>query len=77
MSRPAALHGSRKATATRLADLGATEHQIMAVTDQRSSAEIPRYTRAARRRQPAESSMALLTGDKKWGPWVRLFNSAP
>lgn len=40
-------HGLRKAAARRLAEAGATEKQIGAVTGHKSLAEIERYTRAA------------------------------
>ena len=43
-------HGLRKAAAARLAELGATEHEIMAVTGHRTSKEVTRYTRAARQK---------------------------
>ncbi len=41
-------HGLRKAAATRLAEAGATEQQIMSITGHRTSQEVTRYTRAAR-----------------------------
>ena len=40
-------HGLRKAMAARLAEHGATAHQIMSVTGHRSLQEVERYTRAA------------------------------
>jgi integrase/recombinase XerD len=55
-------HGLRKATAARLAERGATPHEIMAVTGHRSLEEIERYTRAARRAGLADSAMAKLKG---------------
>lgn len=51
-------HGLRKAAATRLAEAGASEHEIMAITGHRTSKEVSRYTRAARQRILAESAMA-------------------
>jgi integrase len=46
-------HGLRKAAAARLAEMGATEHEIMAVTGHRTSKEVARYTaRLGRRRSP-------------------------
>src|SRR5262249_18180925 len=61
-------HGLRKATAARLAELGASEHEIMAITGHQTSKEVTRYTRAARQRVLAESAMARLakgdTGNK-------------
>jgi integrase/recombinase XerD len=53
-------HGLRKATAARLAERGATPHEIMAVTGHRSLDEVERYTRAARRAGLADSAMAKL-----------------
>lgn len=41
------LHGLRKATARRLAESGATEKEIAAVTGHRTLSEVARYTRAA------------------------------
>ena len=40
-------HGLRKATATRLAERGASAHEIMAVTGHRSLSEVERYTKEA------------------------------
>jgi integrase len=51
-------HGLRKATAARLAERGATPHEIMAVTGHRSLEEVERYTRAAGRAGLADSAMA-------------------
>jgi integrase len=57
-------HGLRKASAARLAELGASEHEIMAVTGHQTSKEVTRYTRAARQSVLAESAMArLAAGD--------------
>jgi len=58
-------HGLRKAAAARLAELGATEHEIMAVTGHRTSKEVTRYTRAARQKILAERAMARLCADQK------------
>ncbi|MGB2709877.1 MAG: tyrosine-type recombinase/integrase [Conexibacter sp.] len=43
-------HGLRKAAAAKLAELGATEMEIGAVTGHATSKEISRYTRAARQK---------------------------
>jgi integrase len=51
-------HGLRKAAAARLAELGAPENEIMAITGHRTSKEITRYTRAARQRVLAEHAFA-------------------
>ena len=53
-------HGLRKASATRLADSGATEQQIMAMTGHTTSKEVIRYTRAANKRRLAGQAGALL-----------------
>ncbi len=53
-------HGLRKAAAARLAERGATPHEIMAVTGHRSLDEIERYTREAARAGLADSAMAKL-----------------
>ena len=53
-------HGVRKATATELAEAGATPHEIGAITGHTSLKEIERYTKAARRRGLATQGMAKL-----------------
>jgi integrase/recombinase XerD len=53
-------HGLRKATAARLAERGATAHEIMAITGHQSLEEVERYTRAARKAQLADSAMSKL-----------------
>lgn len=53
-------HGLRKAAAARLAEIGCTEHEIMAITGHQTLKEVVRYTRAARRKGLAESGMAKL-----------------
>jgi integrase len=58
-------HGIRKAAAARLAELGASEHEIMAVTGHQTSKEVSRYTRAARQRVLAESAMARVPRGEK------------
>ena len=57
-------HGLRKATAVRLAERGATAHEIMAITGHRSLEEVTRYTRAARQAHLADSAMAKLKGER-------------
>jgi site-specific recombinase XerD len=49
-------HGLRKARATELAEIGATEHQIGAWIGDRSLSEIVRYTRKAQRRRVLEGT---------------------
>jgi integrase/recombinase XerD len=53
-------HGLRKATSTRLAERGATAHEIMAITGHRSLQEVERYTRAAQKSQLADSAISKL-----------------
>lgn len=57
-------HGLRKAIATRLAELGSSEHEIMAITGHQTSKEVARYTRAASQKLLAESAMAKVTRDE-------------
>jgi integrase/recombinase XerD len=58
--RHCSAHGLRKATAAALAEAGATAHEIAAVTGHMSLEEIERYTRAARKKELADSAMAKL-----------------
>lgn len=53
-------HGLRKAISRRLAEAGATSHQLMSVTGHKSLAEAERYTREANRRKMAREGMAAL-----------------
>lgn len=53
-------HGLRKATAARLAERGASPHEIMAITGHRSLEEVERYTRAAKKTELANSAMLKL-----------------
>jgi integrase/recombinase XerD len=53
-------HGLRKAMATRLAESGATPHEIMAITGHRSLEEVQRYTRKAGKKRLADAAMAKL-----------------
>jgi len=55
-------HGLRKAAATRLAERGATERQIMAITGHRTSQQVDLYTKAARQKVLAVEAMALFGG---------------
>jgi integrase len=57
-------HGLRKAAAARLAEIGCTEHEIMAVTGHKSLKEVSRYTRAARQKVLAASGMAKFAEDQ-------------
>ncbi|WP_235884675.1 tyrosine-type recombinase/integrase [Bradyrhizobium frederickii] len=53
-------HGIRKATLTKLAERGATPHEIMAVGGHRSLEEVERYTAKARRSTMADSALRKL-----------------
>jgi integrase len=55
---PGRSHGLRKAAAARLAELGATEKEIMSITGHTTSQEIKRYTDAADKRILAEKATA-------------------
>jgi integrase/recombinase XerD len=54
-------HGLRKALCARLAERGATPHEIMAISGHRTLEEVERYTRAASNVLLANSGMARLT----------------
>lgn len=55
---PGRSHGLRKAAAARLAELGASEKEIMAITGHTTSNEIKRYTEAASKRILAKAATA-------------------
>lgn len=55
-------HGLRKASATRLADNGASAHQLMSWFGWRTLREAERYTEAANRKRLARSAGALISG---------------
>lgn len=50
-------HGLRKAAASRLADRGASEHQIMSMTGHTTSKEVTRYTKSACQKVLAKSAV--------------------
>ena len=58
------VHGLRKAAAARLAELGCTEQEIMAITGHRTSKEVTRYTRAASQKTRAESALRRLSPEQ-------------
>lgn len=58
------IHGLRKAAASRLAELGCSEFEIMAITGHTTSKEVTRYTRAARQKVRAESALKRLTREQ-------------
>lgn len=53
-------HGLRKAAATRLAEAGATAHEIQSITGHQTLEEVERYTRAAQRPGLADRAMKKL-----------------
>jgi integrase len=57
-------HGLRKAIARRLAEGGASTHQIAAITGHRSLKEIEHYSRAAEQARLARSAIARLDNSK-------------
>lgn len=58
------VHGLRKAAAARLAELGCTEQEIMAITGHATSKEVTRYTRAASQKTRAESALRRFTEEQ-------------
>ena len=58
-------HGLRKAAARRLAESGATDAEIMAITGHRTRKEVTRYTEAANRANSADSGMAKIESVNK------------
>ena len=75
-----AAHGLRKAAATRIADNGGTDHQIMAVTGHRTLKEVSRYTRTANQKRLAAAGLVGIGGMKAEQPLAnpgeRLANGA-
>ena len=61
-------HGLRKAAATRLADRGATEHQLMAWFGWTSSREAERYTRRVNRKSLSRTAGELISGTSSGKP---------
>jgi integrase len=53
-------HGLRKAAATRLAESGASERQIMAITGHSTSKEVSRYTKAVNQESLADEAFNRL-----------------
>lgn len=54
-------HGLRKVAATRMANNGATEKQIMSFTGHTTSKEVNRYTKAANQRRLARGAVNLIS----------------
>jgi integrase len=59
---PGRAHGLRSAAATRLADHGATAHQLMSWFGWRTLSEAERYTKEADRKRLAKEAGKLITG---------------
>lgn len=59
------LHGLRKLAAVRLAEAGASAHEIAAVTGHASLAQVALYTRAADQERLARAAVVRLTGAAK------------
>ncbi len=57
-------HGLRKSTATTLAEIGCTDHEIMAITGHKSLQEVQRYTKKANQRILAARAAKRLEGQK-------------
>ena len=55
------IHGLRKGGARRLAEAGATAHEIMSITGHKTLSEVQRYTAAAEREHLAEQAIAKLS----------------
>jgi integrase len=58
-------HGLRKAASARLADLGASENEIRAITGHTTSKEVVRYTKAANQRLLASKAIERLSAAPK------------
>ncbi|WP_426034591.1 integrase arm-type DNA-binding domain-containing protein [Cypionkella sp. TWP1-2-1b2] len=58
------VHGLRKDAAARLAELGRTEFEIMAITGHQTSKEVTRYTKAASQKTRAASAVVKMTAER-------------
>ncbi|MCU9847793.1 tyrosine-type recombinase/integrase [Defluviimonas sp. WL0024] len=56
------VYGLRKAAAARLAELGCTEFEIMAITGHQTSKEVTRYTKGASQKVCAQAALRKMTG---------------
>jgi integrase len=65
LPRECVFHGLRKAALTRLANSGATTHEIASISGHKSLKEIERYTKAASQRQLAHNAIGKLTSTKR------------
>jgi integrase len=71
------VHGLRKAAAKRLAEMGCSEFEIMAITGHQTSKEVTRYTKGASQRTRAESAFRKMAGDQNGDKSVPLFKGVP
>lgn len=55
-------HGLRKASASRLAELGCSVHEIMSITGHKTVSEVQRYTQAAEQKQLAGNVKRRIDG---------------
>ncbi len=67
------VHGLRKAAAARLAELGCSEFEIMAITGHQTSKEVTRYTKGASQKLRAASAFQKLTQPAQNAKSVPLF----
>jgi integrase len=58
------LHGLRKGGARRLAEAGATAHEIMSITGHKTLSEVERYTKKANRERMAEAAIKKLSASR-------------
>ena len=56
-------HGVRKIAATRLAEIGCTEHEIMAIGGWKTAKQVQHYTRTARKKVLADNAMDKVQAD--------------
>jgi len=71
------VHGLRKAAAARLAELGCSEFEIMAITGHQTSKEVTRYTKEASQKLRAASALARLTQPRETAKSVPPFATRP
>ena len=63
----------RQQRLSRLAELGCTEFEIMAITGHQTSKEVTRHTKAASHRTSAEAAFKKMGVEQKWDKSVPLF----
>jgi integrase len=56
-------HGLRKAAATRLAEIGCTDYEIMSITGHRILKKLQKYTEAARQKVLADNAISKVQKD--------------